>query len=67
MRCQLFFASGVQVRCPRRRSHQHGLHGPAQRGRKRWAAAVSIALTRQMLWPMSGQDHPVKAHDPDFE
>jgi enoyl-CoA hydratase/carnithine racemase len=25
-------------------------------------APVSIALTRQMLWRMSGQDHPMKAH-----
>lgn len=25
-------------------------------------APVSIALTRQMLWHMAGQDHPMKAH-----
>ncbi|MEO8804817.1 MAG: crotonase/enoyl-CoA hydratase family protein [Burkholderiaceae bacterium] len=25
-------------------------------------APVSIALTRQMLWRMAGQDHPMKAH-----
>jgi enoyl-CoA hydratase/carnithine racemase len=28
-------------------------------------APVSIALTRQMLWRMSGQDHPMKAHRVD--
>jgi enoyl-CoA hydratase/carnithine racemase len=26
------------------------------------AAPVSVALTRQMLWHMAGQDHPMKAH-----
>lgn len=25
-------------------------------------APVSVALTRQMLWRMAGQDHPMKAH-----
>ncbi|KNZ33617.1 MAG: enoyl-CoA hydratase [Methylibium sp. NZG] len=28
-------------------------------------APVSVALTRQMLWRMSGQDHPMKAHRVD--
>jgi len=28
-------------------------------------APVSVALTRQMLWHMSGQDHPMKAHRVD--
>ena len=28
-------------------------------------APVSIALTRQMLWRMAGQDHPMKAHRVD--
>jgi enoyl-CoA hydratase/carnithine racemase len=28
-------------------------------------APVSIALTRQMLWHMAGQDHPMKAHQID--
>jgi enoyl-CoA hydratase/carnithine racemase len=26
---------------------------------------VSIALTRQMLWRMAGQDHPMQAHRVD--
>ena len=28
-------------------------------------APVSVALTRQMLWHMAGQDHPMKAHQVD--
>ena len=28
-------------------------------------APVSVALTRQMLWRMAGQDHPMKAHRVD--
>ena len=28
-------------------------------------APVSVALTRQMLWHMAGQDHPMKAHQID--
>ncbi|MEI6457438.1 MAG: crotonase/enoyl-CoA hydratase family protein [Pseudomonadota bacterium] len=30
-------------------------------------APVSVALTRQMLWHMSGQDHPMKAHRVDSQ
>lgn len=28
-------------------------------------APVSVAMTRQMLWHMAGQDHPMKAHQVD--
>jgi len=28
-------------------------------------APVSVALTRQMLWRMAGEDHPMKAHRVD--